>query len=76
VGGVPGPVVQPDALIVGCRDTHGRLRVSGAYDAAVLVGPLDYDERSPAAKGFALLSAHHPSSRLARCPANPSPTQR
>ena len=29
VGGVLGPVVQPDALIVGCRDTVGRLRVSG-----------------------------------------------
>jgi hypothetical protein len=29
VGGVLGPVVQPDALIVGCRDTVARLRVSG-----------------------------------------------
>jgi ATP-dependent DNA ligase len=29
VGGVLGPLVQPDALIVGCRDGLGRLRVSG-----------------------------------------------
>jgi hypothetical protein len=29
VGGVLGPVVQPDALIVGCRDKSGRLRVAG-----------------------------------------------
>ena len=29
VGGVLGPVVQPDVLIVGCRDTYGSLRVAG-----------------------------------------------
>lgn len=29
VGGVIGPLTKPDALIVGCRDHHGRLRVSG-----------------------------------------------
>ena len=29
MGGVLGLAVQPDALIVGCRDTFGRLRVSG-----------------------------------------------
>ena len=41
VGGVLGPVVQPDALIVGCRDTSGRLRVARAHYIAVAVGPLD-----------------------------------
>ena len=29
VGGVLGSLIQPEALIVGCRDGHGRLHVSG-----------------------------------------------
>ena len=71
VGGVLGPVVQPDALIVGCRDTSGRLRVSGRTT------PLSPSARSTMTHVFQPPGASHPwprtipSSRFGQLPSQP-----
>ena len=71
VGGVLGPVVQPDTLIVGCRDTSGRLRVSGRTT------PLSPSARSMMTHVFQPPGASHPwprtipSSRFGQLPSQP-----
>ena len=71
VGGVLGPVVQPDALIVGCRDTSGRLRVSGRTT------PLSPVARSTMTHVLQPPGASHPwprtipSSRFGQLPSQP-----
>jgi ATP-dependent DNA ligase len=76
VGGVLGPVVQPDALIVGCRDTVGRLRVSGR---TTLLSP---SARSTMTNVLQPPGASHPwprtipSTRFGQLPSEPVPYTR
>jgi hypothetical protein len=76
VGGVLGPVVQPDTLIVGCRDTSGRLRVSGRTTplspSARATMTTCFSRRAPRTRG----PAPSRPAALVSCPANPSPTRR
>jgi ATP-dependent DNA ligase len=71
VGGVIGPAVQPDALIVGCRDTIGRLRVSGGTT------PLSPSAKATMTNVLEPPGASHPwprsipSSRFGRLPSEP-----
>jgi ATP-dependent DNA ligase len=71
VGGVLGLAVQPDALIVGCRDASGWLRVSGRTT------PLSPSARSTMTDVLEPPAASHPwprtipSSRFGQLPSEP-----
>ena len=60
VGGVLGSLLQPDALIVGCRDARGRLHVSGRTTPLSPAAQSAMTPGARTARAVAPLAGHHP----------------
>jgi hypothetical protein len=69
IGGVLGPSSSRKALVVGCRDAHGRLHVSGR---TVVAGrPIGNEPGSRTAGTVAPMPGHLPSSHFGQLPSEP-----